>query len=294
MSRASSTTRTCGLVSLAMLAHPGPQDVAFTGAPQTQLSQSIAERAGAPTLCDEFSAPRQSFATAGQHSSAAWRDPEGDPYETAYSIWPCLRARRLLSARAWRWRRWNPRRRRPTCTAAARCMDRLPSAFERDFDLNKDGKITKAEFDKALAQRFAEATGGGAAMTEAQFAKAHEKMLQRTQRAECSGASTGTATACFRWTNSVRRCARASRGQTVTAPARSRASVRNASRHEAKGRSAMSGRHWHHRHAGHFRRRPGEDVPRCRSQQRWQASPAPSSTRRSRTSMRQSSRARRP
>lgn len=56
---------------------------------------------------------------------------------------------------------------------------RLAERLLKDFDLNHDGKITKAELDKALAQRFAEATGGGAKMTEDQFEKSHEKMLRQ-------------------------------------------------------------------------------------------------------------------
>lgn len=48
----------------------------------------------------------------------------------------------------------------------------------QDFDLNKDGKITKAELGKALAQRFRAASGGAPAMTETQFAAVHEKLLR--------------------------------------------------------------------------------------------------------------------
>lgn len=47
----------------------------------------------------------------------------------------------------------------------------------RDFDLNKDGKITKAEMEKVLSQRYAGATGGKGEMSEAQFVRSHEKML---------------------------------------------------------------------------------------------------------------------
>ena len=56
---------------------------------------------------------------------------------------------------------------------------RLADRALRDFDLNKDGQITRTEMGKALAQRFSEATGGGASMTEARFAKAHEAMLRQ-------------------------------------------------------------------------------------------------------------------
>lgn len=56
---------------------------------------------------------------------------------------------------------------------------RLAERLLSDFDLNHDGKITKAELDKALAQRFSEASGGAAALSEAQFAKSHEKILRQ-------------------------------------------------------------------------------------------------------------------
>lgn len=55
---------------------------------------------------------------------------------------------------------------------------RLADRVLRDFDLNKDGKITKAQLDKVLSLRFTEATGGGVTLNEAQFARTHEKMLQ--------------------------------------------------------------------------------------------------------------------
>lgn len=56
---------------------------------------------------------------------------------------------------------------------------RMAERLLHDFDLNHDGKIAKAELDKALAQRFAEAGGGAAALSEAQFEKSHEKMLRQ-------------------------------------------------------------------------------------------------------------------
>lgn len=55
---------------------------------------------------------------------------------------------------------------------------RLADRALRDFDLNKDGKITKAEMDKAIAQRFSKASGGAQTMTEGQFASAHEDLLR--------------------------------------------------------------------------------------------------------------------
>ncbi len=56
---------------------------------------------------------------------------------------------------------------------------RMADRLLKDFDLNHDGKIVKAEVAKAEGQRFAAATGGGAFMSEAQFAASHEKMLRQ-------------------------------------------------------------------------------------------------------------------
>lgn len=56
---------------------------------------------------------------------------------------------------------------------------KLAERLLRDFDSNRDGKIVKAELDKALAQRFSEASGGTAALSAAQFEKSHEKMLRQ-------------------------------------------------------------------------------------------------------------------
>ncbi len=56
---------------------------------------------------------------------------------------------------------------------------RMADRLLNDFDLNHDGKITKAEVAKVEAQRFAAATGGSASMTEAQFVASHEKMLRQ-------------------------------------------------------------------------------------------------------------------
>lgn len=47
------------------------------------------------------------------------------------------------------------------------------------FDLNKDGTVTKAEFDKALAERFSKATNGATTMTEAQFAAIGKDRMRR-------------------------------------------------------------------------------------------------------------------
>jgi Ca2+-binding EF-hand superfamily protein len=46
---------------------------------------------------------------------------------------------------------------------------RMGAKFFADFDLNHDGKVTKAEMEKVLAQRFAAASGGKPVLTEAQF-----------------------------------------------------------------------------------------------------------------------------
>jgi Ca2+-binding EF-hand superfamily protein len=130
--------------------------------------------------------------------------------------------------------------------------ERLSKRFERDFDLNKDGKITKAEFDKALSQRFAEAAGGGAAMTEAQFAKAHEKRLgdhtrRLFRRADWNGDGV-LSLAEFRAPLRAR-FTRADRDGTGSV------SCRRPSRHgRGDGPKRHSRRHRHHHHAGHFRR----------------------------------------
>ncbi len=60
---------------------------------------------------------------------------------------------------------------------------RLASRALRDFDLNKDGQITKAELTKATAERFAAATGGAATMSEAQYLKSHENLLRQDTNA---------------------------------------------------------------------------------------------------------------
>ena len=52
----------------------------------------------------------------------------------------------------------------------SRMADRLLA----EFDANKDGKVTKAEFNSALGTRFAAATHGGKAMSEDQFTAIHE------------------------------------------------------------------------------------------------------------------------
>lgn len=48
---------------------------------------------------------------------------------------------------------------------------RMGVKFFAEFDLNHDGKVTKAEMQKVLAQRFAQASGGKPTLSEAQFAQ---------------------------------------------------------------------------------------------------------------------------
>ncbi|HEY4114091.1 MAG TPA: EF-hand domain-containing protein [Rhizomicrobium sp.] len=48
-----------------------------------------------------------------------------------------------------------------------------------EYDLNHDGKITRDEFNKVVQQHFAQATGGGKAMTEQQFASYRTRSLQQ-------------------------------------------------------------------------------------------------------------------
>ncbi len=44
-----------------------------------------------------------------------------------------------------------------------------------DNDLNRDGTVSRAELDSAIAKRFAQATGGGSAMTASQFAQSEQR-----------------------------------------------------------------------------------------------------------------------
>ena len=57
--------------------------------------------------------------------------------------------------------------------------DRLADRLLAEFDTNKDGKITKAEFNSVLGSRFVAATHGGKAMSEDQFAAIHLGDLQK-------------------------------------------------------------------------------------------------------------------
>ncbi|MFL5239873.1 MAG: EF-hand domain-containing protein [Rhizomicrobium sp.] len=64
--------------------------------------------------------------------------------------------------------------------------------FLSEYDLNHDGKVTRDEFNKAAAQRFAEATGGGKLMNEQQFEAyrtrgLHQHADQTFRRADWNG-----------------------------------------------------------------------------------------------------------
>src|SRR5690348_4921095 len=52
---------------------------------------------------------------------------------------------------------------------ATRSHGRAGQRFLSEYDLNHDGKVTRDEFNKAVAQRFAEASGGAKVMSEKQF-----------------------------------------------------------------------------------------------------------------------------
>lgn len=72
----------------------------------------------------------------------------------------------------------------PDMYGAGTMRGRLAERALRDFDLNHDGKITKDEMRKALAQRFAEAGGGAQGMSEAQFVKNHQRFLSESATRE--------------------------------------------------------------------------------------------------------------
>lgn len=71
----------------------------------------------------------------------------------------------------------------PDLYGAGPARGRLTSRALRDFDLNKDGRITKAELAKVTTRRFAQAAGGAATMTGLQFLKSHEAMLREHSNA---------------------------------------------------------------------------------------------------------------
>jgi Ca2+-binding EF-hand superfamily protein len=56
---------------------------------------------------------------------------------------------------------------------AERPQGRFADRFMAEFDLNHDGKVTKDEFNKIVAQHFMQASGGKPAMNVEQFTNAH-------------------------------------------------------------------------------------------------------------------------
>jgi Ca2+-binding EF-hand superfamily protein len=69
---------------------------------------------------------------------------------------------------------------------------RAGQRFLSEYDLNHDGKVTRDEFNKATAQRFAEAAGGAKLMTEKQFEgfrthNLHQHADQTFRRADWNG-----------------------------------------------------------------------------------------------------------
>ncbi len=69
---------------------------------------------------------------------------------------------------------------------------RSGSRFLAEYDLNKDGKITRDEFNKATVQQFAEAAGGAKILTAQQYAAFRTKSLhqhadQSFRRADWNG-----------------------------------------------------------------------------------------------------------
>jgi Ca2+-binding EF-hand superfamily protein len=59
--------------------------------------------------------------------------------------------------------------------SAERPQGRFGDRFMAEFDLKHDGKVTKDEFNKVVAQHFMQASGGKPTMTVAQFTEAHMK-----------------------------------------------------------------------------------------------------------------------
>jgi Ca2+-binding EF-hand superfamily protein len=74
----------------------------------------------------------------------------------------------------------------------ARSHGRAGQRFLSEYDLNHDGKVTRDEFNKAVAQRFAQATGGAKLMNEKQFegyrtSSLHQHADQSFRRADWNG-----------------------------------------------------------------------------------------------------------
>lgn len=69
---------------------------------------------------------------------------------------------------------------------------RAGQRFLAEYDLNHDGKVTREEFNRVSAQRFAQAAGGAKAMTEKQFDgfrthNLHQHADQSFKRADWNG-----------------------------------------------------------------------------------------------------------
>jgi Ca2+-binding EF-hand superfamily protein len=56
---------------------------------------------------------------------------------------------------------------------------RGPGRFFAEYDLNHDGKITRDEVNKVVAQRFAQATSGGKAMNQQQLAESRTRSARQ-------------------------------------------------------------------------------------------------------------------
>ncbi len=62
---------------------------------------------------------------------------------------------------------------------ADRPQGRFADRFMAEFDLNHDGKVTRDEFNRVVAQHFMQASGGKPAMTVEQFTNAHMGELRQ-------------------------------------------------------------------------------------------------------------------
>lgn len=74
----------------------------------------------------------------------------------------------------------------------ARSHGRAGQRFLSEYDLNHDGRVSRDEFNKAVAQRFAQATGGAKVMNEKQFEgfrthSLHQHADQSFRRADWNG-----------------------------------------------------------------------------------------------------------
>jgi Ca2+-binding EF-hand superfamily protein len=81
---------------------------------------------------------------------------------------------------------------RSTGPAQHQVRRRTGGRFFAEYDLNKDGKITRDEFNKAVAQQFAEAANGAKTLNEQQYAafrtrSLHQHSDQSFRRADWNG-----------------------------------------------------------------------------------------------------------